>query len=94
MAVLGKQVSGSVDYIDLFTAGIFKYYSEKTLQPMIGNGTMMSGAIKLGAGLMSRKFLGRGILGDAVSLGFAIDGVEDILFGLHGGLPRNNEGGW
>ncbi len=55
---------------------------------------MMSGAIKLGAGLMSRKFLGRGILGDAVSLGFAIDGVEDILFGLHGGLPRNNEGGW
>ena len=92
MAVLNKQVSGNVDYYDLFTAGAVKFFAEKALQPVIGNGTIQSGAIKLAGGFMARKFLGRSIIGDGVSLGLAIDGVEDILFDVMGGIGGNNQG--
>ena len=92
MAILRKNVSGSVDYQDLLTAGVVKYFGEKTLAGVIGNGTVQSGAIKLAGGFMARKFLGRGTIGDAVSLGLATDGVEDILFSLLGGIGNNNLG--
>ena len=77
MKLLGKKVSGEVSYMDLFGAGVVKYVEERTLSPYIGNGTLKSGLIKLG--------VGRGVLGDSVSLGFGIDGVEDILTGVLGG---------
>lgn len=92
MAVLNKQVSGNVDYYDLITAGTVKFFAEKALQPVIGNGTIQSGAIKLASGFMARKFLGRGLIGDGLSLGLAIDGVEDILFNVMGGIGNNNTG--
>lgn len=92
MAILGKNVSGAVDYQDLLTAGVVKYFGEKTLAGVIGNGTVQSGAIKLAGGFMARKFMGRNTIGDAVSLGLAIDGVEDILFSLLGGIGNNNSG--
>lgn len=92
MAILGKNVSGAVDYQDLLTAGVVKYFGEKTLAGVIGNGTVQSGAIKLAGGFMARKFMGRSTIGDAVSLGLAIDGVEDILFNLLGGIGNNNSG--
>jgi len=84
--LLGKKVAGGIDYMDLFGAGIVKYGEERALTPMIGNGTLKSGLIKLAVGLGARKFIGRGILGDSVSLGFGIDGVEDILTGVLGGM--------
>ena len=84
MKLLGKKVSGDVSYMDLFGAGIVKYAEERTLAPYIGNGTLKSGLIKLGVGLGARKFIGGGLLGDSVSLGFGIDGVEDILTGVLG----------
>lgn len=84
MKLLGKKVSGEVSYTDLFGAGVVKYAEERALAPYIGNGTLKSGLIKLGVGLGARKFIGRGVLGDSVSLGFGIDGVEDILTGIIG----------
>lgn len=92
MAVLNKHVSGNVDYYDLITAGTVKFFAEKALSPVIGNGTIQSGAIKLAGGFMARKILGRSIIGDGVSLGLAIDGVEDILFNVIGGSGNNNTG--
>ena len=80
-----KAISGSVSYMDLFGAGLVKYFGEKALAPVIGNGTLMSGAVKLGGGIAARKFLGKGILGDSLSLGLSIDGVEDILTHFMGG---------
>jgi hypothetical protein len=99
MKLLGKKVSGEVSYVDLFGAGIVKYAEERTLAPYIGNGTLKSGLIKLGVGLGARKFIGRGVLGDSVSLGFGIDGVEDILTGVIGsgmlpGMGGTTEGAW
>ena len=84
MKLLGKKISGEVSYTDLFGAGVVKYAEERALSPYIGNGTLKSGLIKLGIGLGARKFIGRGVLGDSVSLGFGIDGVEDILTGVIG----------
>jgi hypothetical protein len=80
-----KAISGSVSYADLVGAGFVKYFGEKALTPVIGNGTYMSGAVKLAGGFAARKFMGRGMLGDSVSLGLSIDGVEDILTNLLGG---------
>jgi hypothetical protein len=99
MKLLGKKVSGEVSYMDLLGAGVVKYAEERTLSPYIGNGTLKSGLIKLGVGLGARKFLGRGLLGDSVSLGFGIDGVEDILTGAMGsgmipGIGGATEGAW
>lgn len=85
MRLLGKKVSGAVSYMDLFGAGVVKYAEERMLSGYIGNGTLKSGIIKLGIGLGARTFVGRGIVGDSVSLGFGIDGVEDILTGVLGG---------
>lgn len=99
MKLLGKKVTGAVSYTDLVGAGIVKYAEERLLTPYIGNGSLKSGAIKLGIGLGARKFLGRGMVGDSVSLGFGIDGVEDLLthflgatgFGI-GGAGEGGEG--
>lgn len=96
--LLGKKVSGAVSYMDLFGAGLVKYAEERALSGYIGNGTLKSGVIKLGIGLGARKFIGKGLLGDSVSLGFGIDGVEDIMTGIMGGgLPGiggTTEGAW
>lgn len=101
MRLLGKKVSGEVSYTDLFGAGLVKYAEERTLEPYIGNGTLKSGLIKLGVGLGARKFIGKGLVGDSVSLGFGIDGVEDILTGVLGsglvpgmGGAINSEDNW
>jgi hypothetical protein len=84
MKLLGKKVSGRVSYMDLLGAGVVKYAEERALAPYVGNGTLKSGLIKLGVGVGARKFLGKGTFGDSVSLGFGIDGVEDILTGVLG----------
>ena len=84
--------------MDLFGAGVVKYAEERALTPIIGNGSLKSGIIKLGIGLGARKFIGKGLVGDSVSLGFGIDGVEDILTGvIGGGIPGiggATEGAW
>ena len=85
MRLLGKKVSGAVSYMDLLGAGVVKYAEERALTGYIGNGSLKSGLIKLGIGLGARKFLGKGLFGDSVSLGFGIDGVEDILTHFVGG---------
>ena len=81
-----KAVSGVVSYGDLFVAGVVKYFEERMLAgTFVGNGTIKSGAIKLGAGLLMRKFMPKGVLADGVGLAFGVDGVEDILTGFMGG---------
>lgn len=91
---MGKKVSGAVSYLDLVTAGAVKYFEERLLAGIVGNGTLKSGVIKLGIGYLARKFLGRGMLADAVSLGFGIDGTEDILMNVLGGAGVGGAEEW
>ena len=86
MAILGQKVTSTApSYITMLGAGAVKYAEEKALAPLIGNGTLMSGAIKLAAGYGAHHFVGGNQLGDMVALGFTVDGVEDILTALLGG---------
>jgi hypothetical protein len=90
--VLGKKIVGGVDFLDLLGAGAVKYFEERALSGIIGNGSLKSGVIKLGIGMVARKFLPRGILGDSVALGFSVDGVEDILVNVLGGFGQTSGG--
>ena len=67
-------------------AGVVKYGEEKILaNTPIGNGTIVSGAVKLGVGYAAHHFLGGNRLADMVSLGFTVDGVEDIMTSVFSG---------
>lgn len=87
MVLLGAKVTNSApDYLTMVGAGVVKYGEEKILaQTPIGNGTIVSGAVKLGIGYASHHFLGGNRLADMVSLGFTVDGVEDIMTSVLGG---------
>jgi len=85
MVRIPKVVTGGVDYKDLFIAGAMKYFIERMASPYIGNANLKSGAIKLGAGLGVKRFVGGGMLGNSMSMALAIDGVEDILMSVLGG---------
>ena len=85
MVKVPKVISGSVNYMDLFLAGGLKYFTERMLIPYVGNSNIKSGAVKLGAGLAVKRFVGGGMLGNSMSMALAIDGVEDILMSVLGG---------
>jgi hypothetical protein len=82
MAIFEGKAIPSLSYLDLMAAGVFKTAEETFLTPYIGNGTVMSGGIKLVAGYFAKEFAPAGIIRNAVSAGFAIDGVEDIIYGI------------
>ena len=88
------------DIWELLGAGVLKYFEEKLLSGIIGNGTYMSGAVKLGIGMLLDNFRVGGKFGDMIKTAFVIDGVEDIAVNIGkmaGGLfniraPGNNTG--
>ncbi|MGP8323466.1 MAG: hypothetical protein ACT6FG_05690 [Methanosarcinaceae archaeon] len=69
--------------MDVALMGISKSVGERALAPIIGNGTLSSGAMKLVAGGLVQ---GSGKMGNIVGSGFVIDGVEDIVNSFMGGM--------
>ena len=94
MRLVGTKVSGSVNYMDLIGAGVVKYFEERALSGVIGNGTVKSGIVKLIIAYLARKFIGKGFIGDAVGLGFGVDGVEDLLTNFLGGSIGGGASSW
>lgn len=85
MAFLNQKVTtGAVDYPTLIGAGLVKYFEERTLAPFVGNGTLISGAVKGAAGFVAHKYGGGGIVGNSLALGFTVDAVEDGLTAVIG----------
>lgn len=83
-------------WTDGILIGVSKVATEKLLEPIVGNSSLISGGVKLVAGSMiaSQKF---GKAGHIVGQGLQIDGVEDIALviinqtnGLFGLLNNNN----
>lgn len=64
--------------LDVFAVGIAKSGTEMALAPVIGNGTVQSGVIKLVAGSALHSFI-PGKFPGYISSGMVIDGVEDIV---------------
>lgn len=76
---LDKQVASRVDFKDLMVAGVTKSVLERVATPVIGNGTLKSGLIKLGAAYMFGNQVP-----EFLRLAVAIDGSEDVAYSLMG----------
>jgi len=63
-----------INFNDLLLAGAIKYFEERLLAQYIGNGTLLSGGVKI----ITAKYLGKQ-LPKPVRLALAIDGAEDIV---------------
>ena len=81
---------------DAFEMGILKTVAERTLTPVVGNSTLVSGAVKLvGGGALTAISKNKhvGLLSSAM----VIDGVEDmshVLIDRMFGSAEENTGGW
>jgi len=68
--------------METFGAAAFKVLSEQILaRTFVGDGTVKSGAIKLGLGIACNYFLPAGSVKRITSTGFIIDGFEDCIYG-------------
>ena len=79
-----EKVTKEFSIWDALIVSASKVAEERITSPFIGNGTLMSGAIKLvtgvvGVGMIKPKF------GKLISTGFVVDGVEDVLTAFLGG---------
>jgi hypothetical protein len=69
-------------FIDLVAIGVVKKIEESLTAPIIGNGTLKSGAIKgVAAGFLDGK---GGRIGHVISGALAVDAGEDLAIGLMG----------
>ena len=89
------KVSGN--FFDLFLAGVVKYFEERLMIPIVGDGNFISGASKLGVGLLIEMFGSKaGRMGNVVKTAFVLDGVEDLtkasIEALQGKVPALNFG--
>jgi len=81
MKILQPKVEAS-GFFDLIAIGVVKNFEERLTQPYIGNGTLMSGAIK---GVIGGIIDGKGgKLGKYVSGALGVDAGEDLAIGLLG----------
>lgn len=88
------KATGIVDMIEL---GLFKTATEAALTPIVGNGTLTSGAAKLVAGgLVSQITTGKHA--NLLAGGIVTDAVEDIAHAaigyLRGGVAAPANDGW
>ena len=88
----GKNIAGSgYNLWDWLAVGISKRTTESLLQPVIGNGTLKSGALKIGAALAGDMVRPKGGMVGKFSeyavAGLVVDGVEDITLALLGANP-------
>jgi Na+/citrate or Na+/malate symporter len=67
--------------VDSLLIGTIKAIEERALIPVVGNGTLTSGAVKLIGGGLAQSAVG-GKFGKLVGSAFVIDGVEDVVNAL------------
>jgi len=79
--------------MDMFGVGLAKAGVEQLLNPVVGNGNLKSGAVKLIGAYAIPKFGGSGKLATIVGTALAVDGVEDVIQSLlKGGLNIGQQG--
>jgi hypothetical protein len=91
--VFGKKIGGGVPVDELLGAGALKPIIEGMLTPYVGNGNIMSGAVKLGAALALPSIAGSGKLVRIGQLAIGVDGAEDLMRGVLGGVMPAIGGG-
>lgn len=66
---------------EAFAIGLSKSVSERILAPLVGNGTYMSGGVKIAGAWLLPKML-KGKMGKIIATGLVVDGVEDVINAL------------
>lgn len=61
-----------------------KILSERLLSPIIGNGSLISGGVKVAGSVMLSNFLG-GKINDVLGTALMVDGAEDLVTAFLGG---------
>ena len=84
--IFGRKIGGGVPIDELLAAGILKPIAEGMLTPFVGNGTIISGAVKLGTALVIPNIAGSGKIVRIAQLALGVDGAEDLMRGLLGGI--------
>ena len=82
--IIGKAKAGGVSIMTLAAAGIVKPFTEAALTPVIGDGNLISGAVKTIGGMAINQYAGRGVVQDSLSIALVVDGIEDLMHGVFG----------
>ena len=82
--IIGKAKAGGVSIMTLAAAGVLKPFTEAALTPVIGDGNLISGAIKTIVGVTVNQYAGRGVVQDSLSIALVVDGIEDLMHGVFG----------
>jgi hypothetical protein len=89
MAKLIPSKLGGVDFEELALASLSKHFGERLLSGFVGNGTLMSGVVKVA---ISAFMPANNKVMRSVALGIGIDGLEDLLVSLLGGVQQQTGG--
>ena len=93
-----KAKAGKITIGDALAVAGLKIAEERLLSGFIGNGTLVSGGVKVGLALLSSKTLG-GKFGELLGTALMVDGAEDIISPILSGgfgniaLLGNRQGG-
>ena len=81
LSEFNRKVTNTAPSLATFAlAGAIKYGEERLLASTpVGNGSYMSGAVKIGLGVVSKSIGGSSMISDAAAIAFITDGVEDII---------------
>ena len=92
MTEILKAKSGKLTIMDALMIAGAKSVSERLLSKVIGNGTLLSGAVKLGGAITLVSGV-KGKIGDILGTAMMVDGAEDIITSFMGGAIANIGGG-
>lgn len=87
-----KAKGGKLTVIDALLIAGAKSVSERILSRFIGNGTILSGAVKLGGAVALVSGV-KGKIGDILGTALMVDGAEDIITSFMGGAITGIGGG-
>jgi len=79
-----KAKAGKLTIGDALAIAGIKIVEERVLSGVVGNGTLLSGGVKLVLAMMTKGFLG-GKAGDLLGTSLMVDGAEDVISPLLSG---------
>jgi len=81
MQLIPKNVAGGLSLLDIAEIAVTKLVSERLLSGFIGNGTVMSGAVKGVGGLALSQIDGKHA--KLIAAGMLVDAVEDLAISIN-----------
>jgi hypothetical protein len=92
MVDVNPKLTSNLDALTLVAGMAGKPIAERLVSPIAGNGTFMSGVIKMAVAVVAQKAVG-GKIGNIATVAFGADGAEDILLGFSGSKLTTVQGG-